>query len=294
MTNKFSIKDLENLSGIKAHTIRIWEQRYNLLQPSRTDTNIRYYTNEDLKLILNVSLLNNHGVKISKIALLKSDAISHEVSKITKASLSDSEQMNQLILSLIELDEEKFDTITEQSIERIGFRDTVTQLIYPFLGKIGLMWQTDTINPAQEHFISCLIRQKFITSIDKQKHLVSLSGKRILLFLPEGELHEVSLLFYNYILRENGHRTYYLGQSVPVEDTLKVINQVNPDIIISVLTSFLKDCTPDEFAQKLVDRSATSKVILTGFQFQDSTLPSHDRLFIAKSGKEMVDTLNSL
>jgi len=294
MTNKFSIKDLERLSGIKAHTIRIWEQRYNLLHPHRTDTNIRYYSNDDLKLILNVSLLNNHGLKISKIAGLNSSSISQEVSKITNSILSENDQMNHLIVSLIEMDEDKFEQIINKSVERIGFRDTVLQLIYPFLEKIGVMWQTNTINPAQEHFISNLIRQKFIIAIDKQKTALKPTGKKVLLFLPEGELHEMSLLFYNYIVREQGHKSYYLGQSVPFEDLKKIAQIIHPDVVVSVITGSMKVSTPKELAAQLSETFSESIIYLSGYQLLHHEVKNTNNLQVKPSGPELVEVLNNL
>ncbi|MDX5478997.1 MAG: MerR family transcriptional regulator, partial [Cyclobacteriaceae bacterium] len=166
----YSIKDLEQLSGIKAHTLRIWEQRYSLLSPKRTDTNIRYYDDEDLKLILNVALLNDNGIKISKIASMSSEEMREQVVKMTEKSLTHDDQIHALTICMIEMDEERFDKVLSTNILKIGFEQTMMNIIYPFMSKIGVLWQTGAINPAQEHFISNLVRQKLIVAIDGQMY----------------------------------------------------------------------------------------------------------------------------
>ncbi|MEX0883706.1 MAG: MerR family transcriptional regulator, partial [Cyclobacteriaceae bacterium] len=200
----YSIKDLEQLSGIKAHTLRIWEQRYKILKPKRTETNIRYYDDDDLKLILNVALLNDNGFKISKIAKLNMEDIKSEILKLTERSFKFDDQIHALIIAMVELDEERFEKIISTNILKIGFELTMINIIYPFLSKIGILWQTGSIHPGQEHFISNLVRQKLIVAIDGQMYTGG--GKKFLLFLPEGELHEISLLFSSYLLKSNGHK----------------------------------------------------------------------------------------
>src|SRR4028119_2082894 len=156
----YSIKDLEHLSGIKAHTLRIWEQRYNIIRPKRTDTNIRYYDDTDLKLVLNISLLKEHGFKISEIARMTMEDMSQEVLSLTDKNLRYSDQIQALTLSMIDLDEERFEKIMSTNALQVGFEQTMINIVYPFLIKIGVLWQTGAISPAQEHFISNLIRQK--------------------------------------------------------------------------------------------------------------------------------------
>ena len=165
MGSNYSIKDLEHLSGIKAHTIRIWEQRYRLFTPQRTDTNIRYYTDRDLKLLLNVSLLKDNGFKISKIADMPYDEIVKEVAGISDR-FGDDEQIATLTLAMIDMDEVRFEKVMANNILKRGFENTMKKLIFPFLHRIGVLWMTGSIVPAQEHFISNLIRQKIVTAID--------------------------------------------------------------------------------------------------------------------------------
>jgi DNA-binding transcriptional MerR regulator len=216
----YSIKDLEKLSGIKAHTIRIWEKRYNLIDPHRTNTNIRYYTDEDLKKILNVAMLNRQGIKISNIARLSDLELKEEIIRVARSSQLYDNIVDSLIIAMIDLDEYKMNGLIDKSISRIGFKSTVTEVLYPFLDKVGILWQSGDVNPAQEHFVSCLIRQKIISATDQLPGTFNPKAKKFLLLLPEGEWHEIALLFSQYILKEARHEVIYLGQSVPYSDVL--------------------------------------------------------------------------
>jgi len=234
---KYSIKELEQLSGIKAHTIRIWEKRYNIISPKRTPTNIRFYSDQDLKKIINVSLLNGHGVKISRIADMSSEEISHKILDMSEARPEADIYIDQLVVAMVDLEEEQFENILSALINKFGFERSITDVVYPFMEKIGILWQTGTITPAHEHFISNLIRQRLITSIASLP-ITPKKAKKAILFLPEGELHEIGLLFYHYITRSKGFKTFYLGQSVPHEDLKAVYKIHQPDVLITSLVSF--------------------------------------------------------
>lgn len=267
MIARFSIKDLEKLSGIKAHTLRIWEQRYGILKPERTDTNIRWYCNTELKQLLNITLLYEHGFKISKIACLKNNDVISEVNKIIDAQFSVCDQIRGLMLSMVELDEERFDKIISNNILHNGFQNTVEKIVYPFLHKIGIMWQTGSINPAQEHFISNLIRQKLITAIDGQVTPQNKNSKKFVLFLPEGELHELSLLYFHYLLKSKGHKVIYLGQSVPLLDLQKVFEIRDPQYILSIFTLVFEN--PESYIKELSKAFPKATILLSGCQLLD-------------------------
>ncbi|GGZ20889.1 MerR family transcriptional regulator [Echinicola pacifica] len=268
--SNYSIKDLEHLSGIKAHTIRIWEQRYNLVEPKRTSTNIRYYDDADLKLILNVALLNNNGTKISKIVKMSEEEIRDQVIALTEGTMAFEDQIHALTVAMIEIDEENFDRILTINQRSIGFDETMLQVIYPFLAKIGLLWQIGSINPAQEHFISNLIRQKLIVAIDK--YVYQGGGKKFILFLPEGELHEISLLFASYILKREGHKVIYLGQSTPKKDLLEVYNYHRPQYLITVSTTAPDLESLQEYMDDLGRIFKESKIIISGYQVMRASL----------------------
>ena len=237
MPSKYSIKDLERLTGIKAHTLRIWEQRYEILNPERTDTNIRYYSNTDLKRILNISLLNNNGYKISSIAKLSHDHLLQAVGKILNNCLRESDQIENLVLCMMDLDEEKFEKIITRSILNFGFENTIEKIIFPFLRHLGNIWQVGIIGSAQEHYISNLIRQKLIAGIDKLKIQTKPDSKTYLFFLPNEELHEIGLLYLYYLTKARGHKCLYLGQSLPVEDLISISKSAAPDFVVCVLTT---------------------------------------------------------
>jgi DNA-binding transcriptional MerR regulator len=218
----YSIKELEKLSGIKAHTIRIWEKRYNLIDPHRTNTNIRYYTDNDLKKILNVAVLNRHGIKISSIAKLNELELREEILRVSSNSDSNDTLIDSLVLSMIDFDEYKVESLIDKSIHKIGVKSTVTEVLYPFLEKVGILWLSGDVYPAQEHFVSYLIRQKIIAATENLSSKFNPDGKKFLLLLPEGEWHEIALLFSHYLIREANHDVIYLGQSVPYSDVLSI------------------------------------------------------------------------
>ena len=228
---EYKIKDIETLTGIKAHTIRIWEKRYGMLIPDRTDTKIRTYTDADLSFLLNVSLLNKKGVKISKIATMGTTAIHDMVAEIRLNSAIDNAE-EKLILALLELDEQLFRNTLNDLINNKGLEATFAENLIPFLDRIGVMWLVNSITAAQEHFISNLIRQKVITEIDKLP-IPQKTNESVLLFLPEHDWHEIGLLFYQYLLRSKGHYTYYLGQSLPYDSLVDCIERLKPTVVLS-------------------------------------------------------------
>lgn len=263
---RYSIRDLEILSGIKAHTLRVWEKRYGIIEPKRTDTNIRYYDDDDLKKVLNIAILNNSGLKISKIASLPDDQIQKQVVIITEDSKDEVNQLDSLVLSMIDLDEAKFEKNLSNSIIKLGFEETVTRVIYPFLEKIGILWQVGSINPAQEHFISNLVRQKIIVAIDKLEPNCEEDCKKALLFLKEDELHELGLLFYQYLLKKNGVKVIYLGQSVPMEDLETISKIKDPDLIVSSFISSLSHTDFKKYIQQLAEKFPGKKIYIGGNQ----------------------------
>jgi DNA-binding transcriptional MerR regulator len=276
----YSIKDLEHLSGIKAHTLRIWEQRYNILAPERTESNIRLYSDLDLKLILNISLLKDNGYKISSIAKMSEDEMRREVMSITEKSTRYEDQIHALTLAMIDLDEERFEKVVSTNALQMGFERTMFNVIYPFLSKIGVLWQTGGIGPSQEHFISNLIRQKLIVAIDGQVYEKQPNSKKYLLFLPEGELHELSLLFACYIIKSRNHKTIYLGQSLPFEDLQEAYRIHRPDYILSIITSTPGQDAIQGYVNKLGTHFPEALVLLSGAQVVAQGLDAPDNVLI--------------
>jgi DNA-binding transcriptional MerR regulator len=222
----FSIKELESLSGIKAHTIRIWEKRYGLLEPTRTNTNIRQYSNNELRKLMNVATLVNAGHKISKLA----ERTSEEINNLTEISLQSSNpkgavlvHIEVLVQAMLQMDEQLFDKTFSNCVLKYGLKDTFVSIIYPFLERIGIMWCSQKIVPANEHFITGLVKQKLFSAIDGQYVETSNNQHTWVLALPEGEYHEIGLLLAHFLLREAGEKSIYLGQNVP-------FNNIKPSV----------------------------------------------------------------
>lgn len=290
--SSYSIKDLEQLSGIKAHTLRIWEQRYNFITPKRTETNIRFYDDDDLKLILNVSLLRDNGYKISKIAKMDRQQLANAVLAIMEKNQSSSDQIHSMILAMIDLDEERFEKIMSTNILQTGFENTMLSVIFPFLSKIGVLWQTGSITPAQEHFISNLIRQKIIVAIDGCFVSSREIKDKYLLFLPEGELHELSLLFCYYLIKSRKNKVVYLGQNVPLPDLVSTYELYKPDYLVCVITSSPTQDKVQKYIDSLGSHFSDSTLFLSGYQVvgQDLRLPQNSRLFLRlEMFQEMLD-----
>ncbi len=228
--SSFSIKDLENLSGIKAHTIRIWEKRYNLLVPERTDTNIRTYNLRSLQKLLNISFLNNNGYKVSRIAALDESQIATKVKEISFLGNVESHAFNAFKLSMLNFDQVLFYNTYNRLLEEKSFREIFYELFIPIIHDISLLWQTLTIKHSHEHFITAHIRQKVLIHIERiQSTNPKPDTKTFVLFLPVNEIHDVGLLFINYELLSRGYHTIYLGENVPIED-LNLLNNLYEDI----------------------------------------------------------------
>jgi len=261
--NSFTIKDLENLSGIKAHTIRIWEQRYQFLKPSRTDTNIRYYSGEELKKILNIALLNKYGFKISHIDKMCDTEVKEKLLSLNNQQAQLERIVNDLIQCMIDLNTEKLEDILGNYIAARGIERTITQIIFPFMEKIGILWLTNHINPAQEHLVSNIIRQKLIVGIEGVSTSVKVD-KMILLFLPEAEYHELGLLFMHYLLKSRGVAVIYLGANVPLNDVEFVVNLKKPDYLYCHLTSVGHKFNFEKFIAAVTKKFSSTPLIISG------------------------------
>ncbi|MEA3477534.1 MAG: MerR family transcriptional regulator [Bacteroidota bacterium] len=290
MSGGYSIKDLERLTGIKAHTLRIWEKRYNIVKPERSDTNIRCYNDENLKRLLNISILVKNGYKISKIADLDDEQINEKVLETSRLSHNYASQIESLIVSMIELDEVKFETVLNSVIIRLGFERTVFDILYPLFERIGILWQIGSINPAQEHFISNLIRRKMFVAIDGLPPASSPDSKQFILFLPEWELHEIGLLLYDYLIRKKGHKVIYLGQSLPMDDLLSVSKIKTPDYILTSFTAAIPKNELRSYVDNIANNFQDQTILITGIQASGLTnLP--ENVFLFPSTAEFKETI---
>jgi MerR family transcriptional regulator, light-induced transcriptional regulator len=272
MTSNYSIKDLERLSGIKAHTIRIWEQRYNILSPDRTDTNIRTYNDEELKLILNIASLVRAGGKISHIVKLKPKEICNRIQDLVANPTNINEffclQIDNLVIAMIDLDDSKFDKIISTSAIKYGFEETMLQIIFPFLSKVGIMWRTGEVSVLQEHFISNLIRSKILVAIDGYSGTQGADAEKWLLFLPEGELHEMGLLFSKYLLNSRGRHVMYFGQSMPGDEIAHYCQEKTPAYLLTFFTAAYSEDQIVQYLEKLSTRVNNSTILVAGGQVQ--------------------------
>jgi MerR family transcriptional regulator, light-induced transcriptional regulator len=290
----YSIKDLEKLTGIKAHTIRIWEQRYQLICPNRTKTNIRYYDDVALKLLLNIALLNKNGVKISKIATMTREEIAGKVSEISEIDFDYDTQLDALTIAIIEMDEAKFDRILSTNIDQIGFERTMMQVIYPFLERLSLLWLTGSINPVQEHFMGYLLRQKVIVAIDREPFVSKRDAKKFIIYLPEGERQELSLLFMHYLLKVRQFQVIYLGQDITLEDLRDACQIHKPDYIFTMLNEPVLKLSVQQYVDKLANDFDNAQILLSGYQVVTKDIQLNDNVTILPSLDETIEFIENI
>lgn len=271
---EFSIKDLENFSGVKAHTIRIWEKRYKLLEPNRTDSNIRTYNIENLQKLLNVSLLNANGLKISKIADLGESQINLKVRELLIKIGSSEQAANSFKLAMLNFDENLFNVTYNNLLATLSFRDVFNNIFIPFLNEIGLLWQINSITPAHEHFITNLIKQKVYTNIERMQLSNTINFDKVFtLFLPLNEIHDLGLLYVHYELVLRGYRSIFLGQSVPVSNLLDIKNVYDDIIFICYLTVEPSKISVNEYISTILEevlRNTNNKLCLLGKKIVES------------------------
>lgn len=294
---EFTIKDLENFSGIKAHTIRIWEKRYNLFQPKRTDSNIRYYDMDGLQKLLNVSLLYNNGLKISKIADLSEAKIALSVRELVFNKGAESQSTVSFKLAMLNFDEGLFNQTYNNLISQSTFRAIFTEIFIPLLKEIGILWQVQSITPAHEHFITNLIKQKILINVEKLQFLQpNKKGRKFVLYLPMNEIHELGLLYLHFELLFHGYHSVYLGQSVPVEN-LNDLQRIFSDVcFVTYLTvepsnEPVEDYLKNVFSEVLQNTNDTLWVLGSKLAQFDSDSFINNQIKIFKSP---VDVLNIL
>jgi DNA-binding transcriptional MerR regulator len=276
--DKYFIKDIENITGIKSFTLRIWEQRYGLLKPKRTETNIRYYEEDDLKYMLNVAMLTSNGIKIKTIAQMSREEVQKRTLEIHENHTQYESQIQALVSTMMDFDEREFNKILSVNVLKIGMEETMGRIIFPFMAHIGLLWLGGSIHPAHEHFITNLIRQRLYVSIDQLNQNPVPGARRYLLFVPSGEPHDLSLLFANYILRARGQSVIYLGTSTPLEDLNSIFSLHVPDLIFCSLTAANTNLPTQIFINALSKSWPNTKILLTGMQVikrKDLHIPSN-------------------
>jgi DNA-binding transcriptional MerR regulator len=293
--NVFSIKDLENLSGIKAHTIRIWEKRYNILEPMRSETNIRYYDIKNLQKLLSIVLLHNYGYKISKISTLSTE----EFNKLANDIISEKSAKNHAIstfkIAMMNFDQTLFFNTYNKLLSEKTFKDVFYSVFIPLMQELGYLWQTDTISPAHEHFITYLIKQKLLINTEKVQTLTpTKQGKVFVLFLPSNEIHELGIMYLNYEILLNGYQTIYLGESIPIESLLDLKNAFEKITFVSYFTvepnqEIIADYI-DEIHDKLIKNTDNEMLILGRMTEHISDKNKYNNIHICNSIEELTST----
>ena len=251
--NVFSIKDLENFSGIKAHTIRIWEKRYNILEPMRTETNIRLYDLESLKKLLNITLLHDYGYKISKIATYPEDQIPMMVREIVSEKSAKTHAISDFKVAMMNFDQEYFFNIYDQLLSKKSFKEVFFQVFIPLMNEMGLLWQSRSISPAHEHFITYLIKQKLLVNTEKLQILKpTKTDKVFVLSLPMNEIHELGLMYLNYEILLNGYKTIYLGESMPIADLKDLKSHFDTIVYVSYLTVQPEQIQVNDYVERMI------------------------------------------
>ena len=292
----FSIKDLENLSGIKAHTIRIWEKRYNLLSPERTQTNIRLYSLLSLQKLLNITLLYENGLKISKIAQLKNEEITLKVREIIDEKSIKNNMMNAFKLSMINFDQSLFYNTYNKLVVDLSFREIFKEYFIPLLQELGYLWQSNTISTTHEHFITNLVKQKVYTNTEKVHRSEYVNNKSFVLFLPENEIHELGILYLNYELNLRGYKSIFLGQSVPIENLEPLIASNEFVEFIAYVTVEPSKEKIDKYLQKFKKKILDKKdcrLSLLGFQTQFVDLNTKpENVSVYRGFEDLIEALN--
>ncbi|MBK7889145.1 MAG: MerR family transcriptional regulator [Bacteroidetes bacterium] len=292
--NHFSIKDVEALTGIKPHTLRIWEQRYGIPQPKRTATNIRYYDDDDIKMLLSVAMLNRQGHKISKITKMGREELDRLVMELTLDATDRIVQIESLTKAMFSLDEVAFEKILAANFLQHGMQDSFLNLVFPFLARVGMLWQTGSVHPAYEHFITNLIRQKLFVAIDAQPKNIAPGAKRFLLFLPAHEPHEIGLLFANYLIRSRGHHTSYLGPNLPLDDLSPVMTIYKADFLLTVLTTSIAAHSPLTIANKLSKDFPHANILIGGGQILQANIHFPKNVRTLSTMQELISLLDYL
>jgi len=289
----YTIKDLEKISGIKAHTIRIWEQRYQFLQPQRTETNIRTYSSDELKTILNVSLLNKYGFKISHIDKMSAEQMEEKILNLNQIDAQKERVVNALIKEMVSLNMANFERQLDTYIGQKGIDKTILEIIFPFMERVGILWVTNHINPAQEHLATNVIRQKIILGIEKLPPILQYS-KRIVLFMPEGEYHEIGLLYVQYLLKQRGFYVDYLGANVPMVDLRYLSEFHKVDYLYCHLTSPAKNFKIQKFFDQLAEVSKKTPIIISGQLAQAFKGAIAGNIQLKKTLQETISFLDSI
>lgn len=290
----YSIKDLESISGVKAHTLRIWEKRYGIIQPLRTDTNIRYYKDSDLQKVLNISLLNKKGYKISKIATMSTDQVRQKVGEYTEVGQVFEDQLDTMMLSTFELDESKLNIVLDHEISSRGFEETMNEVVYPLLDKLSMMWIAGSVKSVHENFVSNIIKRKTVVEIDRLSRGELNNHIRCLIYLPENESHELSLLFLHYILVKNAAKVINLGPGTPLIDVLEGKSIFKAEYIFTIFNDSFEETPLQPYIDELSKNATDAKILISGFQTASQNLVLPTNVSVLNSIQSVKDFISSI
>ncbi len=286
----YSIRDLQKISGIKAHTIRIWEQRYNIIEPKRTPSNIRYYTDDDLKFLMNIAFLNRKGIKISKIAKMSYSDIVSEVENLSSEINEDHEILQPLAIAMIDLDEDRVNYILNASFDELGVRDCIIHVLNPFLKKVSTLWLTGSISVVHEQFINNLIKKKIIQYTEEL--MPPIVAPKVLIYLPTLEQHDILAFFAAYLFKDMGFNVLFIGHNIGIKDLRMAMRMQQVDYVFTIISEQHKFFVAEDYLEELVESIQNVVFLVMGHQLKDESKES-DSLVLLNNFQGLIDTMNN-
>ena len=283
----YTLHELEKLTGILAATIRVWERRYNIIKPKRTGTNRRWYDDDDLRRLINISIIYHSGIKISKIAKYSESELIENVESLTKDSVISDTHIKSLIVATLSFNGNSVNEILLRAVINIGFEETFSSVVFPFLRRIGIMWHTGSANTGAEHFVTNILRGKLIAAIDSLPPANDTKRKRVIMFLPDNELHEMGLLFYSYLIRKWGHEVLYLGQATPFFALTEVGGKWHSDILVTGVLSELSVFEPEEYLNNLSTMFKSQKILVSGSLADKPVIEKYKNIYSIRSVSDL-------
>jgi MerR family transcriptional regulator, light-induced transcriptional regulator len=283
----YTLHELEKLTGILAATIRVWERRYNIIRPKRTDTNRRLYDDDDLRRLINISIIYHSGLKISKIAKYSESELIEKVESLTSDSVISDTHIKSLIVAMLSFNGNAVNEILLRSVINIGFEATFSSVVFPFLRRIGIMWHTGSANIGAEHFITNILRGKLIAAIDSLPPPNDPERKRVIMFLPDNELHEIGLLLNSYLIQKLGHEVLYLGQATPFSALIEASEKWHPDILVTAALSELSVFEPGDYLIKLATLFKSHKILVSGYLADEPVIEKYKNIFPVRSVNDL-------
>ena len=283
----YTLYELEKLTGILAATIRVWERRYNIIKPKRTDTNRRWYDDDDLRRLINISIVYHSGIKISKIAKYSGSELEEKAEFLTRDSFISDTPIKSLIVAMLSFNANAVNEILLRSIINIGFEETFSSVVFPFLRRVGIMWHTGSVNTGGEHFISNIFRGRLISAIDSLPPANDPKSKKVIMFLPINELHELGLLFYSYLIHRLGHKVLYLGQTTPFSALAEVNEKWHSDILVTGTLSYLSISEPEEYLNNLSSTFKSQKILVAGSLADEPVIEKYNNIYPIRSVSDL-------